>query len=441
MRMPGSGQPFRREKILAEDARKDLEHELTSYFEDASEQSKLAQYLDANQQQELHALEQEDREDIAAFLSLAREEGVSLTTEVGFVSREAAEEQLARSGPNALFVIDRYLDAHHLKTPEMMAFCTRRLVENPYSEPIFQILRDTKLYEDAYEAQGVISNACAALEVALTRAHQHSYEAYFESIAHELIEIKSSVPTHHEDIERLLALTGSETAHAYFAHTQNTLLDLSVARDLLDERHQNDSEDSWDHHDGDRHREGWFHDYDGDRDYYGRDDYEEDHGDYFKGAGLEVYVDPRAEAKEIFNEQGEPVTSDRPLVSASINFTPGGQAHYSPERRTEFLFIGYTDFKNLFERIDTGEVPHIDVFEGFTNREMAKASLILGFRITPMGEEDISGRLSAYRVVGLQEDVRRRISELEARKFKDGTPLFEKMRERSERQQLQREAA
>ncbi|MDO8408116.1 MAG: hypothetical protein Q7S95_02680 [bacterium] len=415
--MPRFGQSFRREKVLTKDAQKDIEHELTSYFEDASEQSKLAKYLDANQQQELHALEQEDQEDIVAFLSLAREEGVPFTagTDVDseFVSRETAMVRLAHSGPNALFVIDRYLNQHHLKTPEMMAFCTRRFIENPYGAELvlLQILRDTRLYEDAYEAQGVISNACTALEAALTVELRHFPGEHLESIAHELIEIKSLVPTHHEEIERLLALTGSETAHAYFAHTKNTLLELSVARALLDERHQQGRENDYDtDYDRDRYRDDRYNDYDDDR-----DDYAEDDRVHFSGTGLSVYIEPHAE----------------PLVKASINFTPGGHASYSPERRTEFLLIGYTDFKNLFERIDAGEVPHIDVFEGFTNREMAKASLILGFRIAPLEE----GAHTSYLVTGLQEDIRKRIAELEARKFKDAAPLLEKLKDRAERHQ------
>ncbi|MDP2594000.1 MAG: hypothetical protein Q8P36_01525 [bacterium] len=438
--MPRFGQSFRREKILTKDAQKDIEHELTSYFEDASEQSKLAQYLDANQQQELHALEREDQEDITAFLSLAREEDVPFTvgTDIEPVPHETAEEQLARSGPNALFVIDRYLDQHHLKTPEMMAFCTRRLIENPYGSELvlLQILRDKTLYEDAYEARGVISNACAALEAALTVELRHFPGEHLESIAHELIEIKSLVPTHHEEIERLLALTGSETAHAYFAHTKNTLLDPSAARDLLGERHQHELENDYDtDYDRDRYREDWYDDLHDDR-----DDYEDDHREYFSGTGLSVEIESHAEVREIFDEQGEPMTSDRPLVHASINFTPDGHRSYTPERRTEFLFIGYADFKNLFERIDAGEVPHIDVFEGSTNREMAKASLILGFRIMPQDEEGPTGRGSSYRVIGLQEDIRRRLTELEARKSKDTTPLLEKMKERIEKRQQQETA-
>ncbi len=395
---------------------RDLRAEVNNFFENERNEDRKFSFMDTEDREALEALSAEDRADVEAFLTSAASRNIiGDSAHFTYSSMEAAEARLEASGSDALYPIRRYLERHP-STP-LQEHYTSMLVNLADAATVPLLL--SYLEDDAVLAGAMDdvmrNNLYQAFENALGRtrdAHWRS-PAWLSEVAGQLIALRNRQTSVSDPypLLRLIALTGSDVAQEYLRMNIGAL-DSSAQDALMRGEFYPHTRLNW----SDGRRQDDYDDYDGYDDDYGRYDYEDDHHDvprdpmaHWSGPGLSVAIGG---------------------TEANINFMPRGRTEYSPEYRTEFLLTGYEDFKAVLEAMDAGNLHEIETFRGRTNREMARASFILGFSSDRTLSS--SGR---HEVTATTEDVRHALLALELRGRGGDISLLEKMRERVSKSQ------
>lgn len=444
-REKGPLRPSKRDVIQRMDAKRDLDSEVVRYDEEREEEAIASMYLNTEQLRAYDSINASDQSDVDAFLIILREQGLISSDRVGRADAQTsagAWERYAQFSADSFYAINRYLQRNDLDTPEVISYGLHHMLDvaDERSIPLLlSMLREQKFYRDDYESEHIVDTACRVLSALVMELRSTNGLAWRMMVADECSWALRIHPMH-IGLARILAMTGTTESLAYFTRSgyaplgQQEMLafhagdfgDLRAPRRRSRDRHDDESS-AYDHDFDDRYNDRYD---DDDWDYRGEssDDHLVNERDYFAGEGLSVNKGSWSESALRFAAEKGLVKKESDPTIGSIDFMPRGATSYSPENRTEFLLAGYQDFKDFFQRVASGEKNAIDIFEGWTNREMAKASLILGFHVEKLEER------SSYHVIGSATEIRARMIQLEQKQFNGKVGLFEKMKERVERQ-------
>jgi|GEM_PF-3646139 hypothetical protein len=418
--------PQKRDRIRSIDARHDIEEEVARYFARDKEDEAALEVVDIEQRRGVTELDEEEQRDLEAILALAHTQNLLPSPESAWANTEDAYERLRRSGGNALYPLVRYVREHNNEnSPELRNFigtALRELADESSIPLLLGLMHEEDLAEEASHALDIVIGEMAG-----------NGSPWCDSVGDQLITFAAEARARGDSAGRLralqaLAYTRSTVATEYFASPNKEITPEEQAalsrvpprreRRLLrgwerDDPYEDDYDYEQDHYDEyeryDRYERYRDESYD---DYESRDEHAS-----FRGIGLGVHhgafrrIPLSLENHGMWLEQG--------ALVGYLNFTPGGYMYYAARFRTEFLLAGYDDFKRYFEEVDRGDFPEVELLIGSTNREMARAALILGFRILNDG----------WQVAAKPEDVRARLQELEHKRL-NGTPLIGRMRER-----------
>jgi hypothetical protein len=443
--------PSKRNAILENDSRKDLEREVQDYHKDKELEKFAAAYFDDDQMRSFQEIAAANSLEIGSFLVLLEQDGLlpeRLRSSAPAISIAEAREQSERFGVDALYSIYGFVVEHDLATPRVLAKYIDEIehIADRSTVPfVLMLLERNEVFGSDFNQEHVVLRAGNLLMAIMNQQGRTRNSLGMRmDIADSLVRVLARHPGE-QTLEPVLAMTGTTASLQYFQRTNYTpgrefvmtlhRGDFRGMPELPTKSRERDSDSrDWDAepYDPDDWRFDRFDDDRSDDDEY--DD--EDDGpvrrerfpgerSLFLGDGLTVEVSKYKPStyRQHAIEMGLPDIHENAMIGR-IDFTPEGHTSYSPERRTEFLLTGYKDFKAYFQAADEGLRDNADYFIGTTNREMAQAALILGFHL---GDQEYG-----YTVYAKAEDIRTRLAELGRKQFRGGS-FIEKMAARAER--------